>query len=734
MRPYLLLPVLALLSCDQGEPPELDVHSWAHGCYALNTSKGYLTTAGDGYDLSGETLAAATAFRFQPSGLGTYLLYDPDKGYVVAEGEGITRLTTLESDMTRVDDSYLSGAEWVLETSRRDHERYQLRSRRTGTLLGQDGLTTEDKKAVAVSFEATEGCSTYPELTLDAEGSITQTTWEDGDVYGFVDMHSHIFSNFGFGGALFHGSAFHPLGVEHALPDCDVVHGENGRKDLFGYAYDGGGNDGSVGELIPALLKGELEEDNHVTDGYPDFTEWPNARKRSTHQVQYYKWIERAYLSGLRLIVQHATTNSVICNISVGEGWVPSRYDCEDMTATDREIAAVYELEDYIDAQSGGPEQGWFRVVKTPAEAREVIASGKLAVILGIETSDLFNCHLTPRPNGPVCDEAYVDSQLDEYYEKGVRVLFPNHKYDNAFAPGDGSGGFIEAGNFLNSGYYTNKVQDCPTDIPNGFDHGPVEFKNLNEPRDVYQSEPDEDLSELPEAPVDTILPFAGKLLGGSIEGDHCQNGTLTPIGEHLLEGMMKRGMVIEVDHLSRRAYKRAYEMLEENNYPAVGTHGRDNYGKLYEVGGLSERGFGRCHDAANPGSSLKGRRERLDLMVEAGQYPALGLGFDLNGFAHGPGPRFGDEACNDSQENPVTYPFTSVDGDITFTQPVAGNRVFDFNTEGMIHVGLLPEYLEDARHDGATEEDMESLFRSAEGYIRMWERAESRAADLRGE
>ena len=114
--------------------------------------------------------------------------------------------------------------------------------------------------------------------------------------------------------------------------------------------------------------------------------------------------------------------------------------------------------------------------------------------------------------------------------------------------------------------------------------------------------------------------------------------------------------------------------------------------------------------------------------------HPSLGFGFDYNGFAGGPGPRFGPDGCATPQDDPITYPFTSVDGAVTFEQPVAGNRSFDFNQEGMAHMGLLPELIEDARRDGATDEDLEALFRSAEGYLRMWERAQARGAAPRGE
>ena len=61
------------------------------------------------------------------------------------------------------------------------------------------------------------------------------------------------------------------------------------------------------------------------------------------------------------------------------------------------------------------------------------------------------------------------------------------------------------------------------------------------------------------------------------------------------------------------------------------------------------------------------------------------------------------------------------------------GNRELDFNTEGLVHIGLLPELIEDARRDAVDPADLEPLFRSAEGYIRMWELAEARSAELGG-
>jgi microsomal dipeptidase-like Zn-dependent dipeptidase len=717
---------------ETGETGGLETYSFANGCFSLRSGDKYLAASADktGFLFAAEQ-AGAARFFMKPADLGTYLLYDQDGGYLVAKDGPLLRLTTLDSDVTLIDDSYVSGAEWTLETSLVDAGQYQLRNRRNDLLLAGDALAAE---GVPVSFEAAEACKPHPELTLDATGPVTRTMFDDGDLYGIVDTHSHIFSNYAFGGGgLFHGGPYHRLGVEHALPDCSISHGEMGRKDFFGYTFDASGADGAdLSSLLPDLVGGELGEDNHATAGYPEFTDWPNGPKRSTHQTQYYLWLQRAYLAGLRLVVQHATTNAIICDFMIGEGIQKSRYGCDDMTAVDRIIDEAYAMERYIDAHAGGPGLGWFRVVQTPAEARTVIAEGKLAVVLGIETSNLFECKLTPGEGGPVCDEAYIEAQLDHYYDLGVRALFPVHKYDNKFSPGDGDRAFIELGNFANSGHWSNFTLDCPDPQVGGFDKGDVNFGGLNMPRDVYDAKAPIDISKFPTAPLDTTTKYLAQILEAPLVGPYCQNATVTPQGEHLLTQMMARGMIIEVDHLPQWSYVRAYEMLKESDYPASGSHGRNNNGLLYELGGVSTTGFGTCRDD-KPGSTVQGFKDKIAFIASKGGYPAEGFGFDLNGFAGARGPRFGDGVCPKPQTDPVTYPFTSYGGDVEFTQPVVGNRTLDFNTEGLVHIGLLPELIEDARRDAVDEADLEPLFRSAEGYIRMWERAEQRAAELGG-
>ncbi len=737
----LLVQVCALLGCD---PEPTLIHSFANRCVAIRLEDPgasfplelAVSESGDGYDFARVWQRRATPFFLKPSGLATYLLFDDEGSYAVSDGADVLRAAELMSDVLLIDDSYESEAEWVLEhASEIDPRQLRFRHKRSGRYLATQGLVDSPDAAARVEMYNRDGCAEFPEATLDADGRVKTRRFRDGSVFGVVDTHSHLLSNFGFGGGgIYHGSTFHPLGIEHALSDCAVYHGEEGRKDLFGFGFDNQGS--STNDLLASFLFGQTPEPNHVTAGYPEFTDWPNAHTSSTHQVQYYKWLERAYLGGLRLVVQHATTNQIICDFIKGAEVQETRYACNDMVAVERIIEETYNMEAYIDAQEGGPGEGWFRIVTSPSQARRVIRNGKMAVVLGIETSNLFDCFLVPSAEFPSCTEQDVIETLDRYHDLGVRVMFPVHKFDNGFSAGDGDKLFIELGNFIQTGHFGNFTTDCDPTIPTVFDKGTVFFDSLNEPRDDYFAPPPNDMTNFPNAPIATLAPFLQALLDPPGTEQVCQNAGLTQLGEFLLEQMMLRGMMIELDHLPRRSYKRAFEILEQNDYPPVGTHGINNNGAVYRLGGVSKAGFGRCRNPNVPATTDDGFQNRIALIEDNGGYPAEGFGFDLNGFAGAPGPRFGpNSVCgNTPQEDPITYPFTSYAGDVTFTQPHLGNRVLDFNTEGMAHIGLMPELIEEVRRDGVTDAELEPLFRSAEGYLRMWKKAEVQGRRMRAE
>ncbi|MBT9554742.1 MAG: hypothetical protein IV100_01880 [Myxococcales bacterium] len=725
---------------DLGPAPDGDgVDSYASGCYAVQAFDGVnppmmLVAGGDAFAFSEPDSLGGARLHLRAADLGTFLLYDTDRRYVVASKDApgtLGRVATLDSSLSLMDIDFVSPAEWTLEVSARDPARYQWRHHQSGLYLAMSGLVSDAAQAAIITLLPREGCVAYPELGLDATGVVTPHAWEDGSLYGIAEIHAHMTTNMGFGGgSIFHGAPFHRFGVEYALPDCSPYHGEDGRRDLVSLFYDKGAAF-DIEAMIPLLTTGETEDFNHATGGYPTFVEWPNARKSSTHQTMYYRWLERAYLAGLRLLVHHATGNSVLCDVVVGIGSQNVRYDCNDMVGVGHSITEMRGLERYIDAQAGGPGKGWLRIVESAAEARDVVQQGKLAVVLGIEISNLFDCYTTDKPGFPACKPESLDANLDHYYGLGVRVIFPVHKYDNGFSAGDGSGGVIELGNMLNSGHYSNFVESCPGPDET-FDGGGVTFGGLNKPREQYDAPPVVDTSGFATDLLGSLFPYLADITAPPLEGNYCQKTGLTPLGETLMLKLMERGMIIDIAHLPQRSVARAYELLEANDYPATKTHGHSVGDRIYGVGGLTGIGLGGCAHPEQPRALIAELAGRAAALAAKGAYVGQPIALDLNGFAGATGPRFGPESgCGPEQKNPVTYPFTSYDGQVTFTQAHLGDRVVDFNTEGLIHMGLLPEMIQDMRLDGASDADLEPLFRSAEAWVRLWEKAETRAKAL---
>jgi microsomal dipeptidase-like Zn-dependent dipeptidase len=103
-----------------------------------------------------------------------------------------------------------------------------------------------------------------------------------------------------------------------------------------------------------------------------------------------------------------------------------------------------------------------------------------------------------------------------------------------------------------------------------------------------------------------------------------------------------------------------------------------------------------------------------------------VAFGTDMNGFA----PQMSFAAF------PVSYPVTIAShtgnpGAPALSRSVMGFRIFDFQTDGLAHYGMLPDFtqaLSDKPDSGAA---VKALFHSAEDTIRMWEACEAAAPNV---
>ena len=529
---------------------------------------------------------------------------------------------------------------------------------------------------------------------VNATGTPFSGTLPDGTVQGYVDTHTHLMSNVGFGGSIVCGATFDEHGPAEALKDCDN-HGTNGSTALLENLTN---------------LEGKGPFDTHDTTGWPTFKDWPKWSSL-THQQMYYKWVERAWRGGQRIMVADAVNNNVLCGLPLQA----NKYSCNDMDTVRRQITETRNLQTYIDNQYGGPGKGWFRIATTPAQAREYVKQGKLAVILGVEVSNPFGC--TTALGVPQCSRADIDRGLDEFKSLGVSSMFLCHKFDNALCGvryDEGTQGLlVNLGNFINTGEWWK-----PT-VCTGPQHDNT-IANTSIPNDL--------LKYLPAGILAPVYP----------KGPHCNTKGLTDLGEYALKGMMKRGMIVEVDHMSTKAASRTLDILEQANYPGVvSSHSwmdRSFTERLYRLGGfVTPYGHAAGEFAADiEDPATKALRAKYGV--------GAGYGMDMNGFGGTPRPplaplrTFSADSTSElgksltpTSGKGITYPYTALGG-TRMDRQVTGQRVWDYNTDGVAQYGQVPDWLQDVKGIAGNGIQHE-LARGAESYLRTYVRAQGFSA-----
>ncbi|MBW1599643.1 discoidin domain-containing protein [Streptomyces sp. JJ38] len=500
-----------------------------------------------------------------------------------------------------------------------------------------------------------------PDSGINVTGEPFTGTDENGDVRGFVDAHNHLMSNEGFGGRLICGKPFSEDGIADALKDCPE-HYPDGKGAIF--------------ENLTA------DPDwHHDPDGWPTFADWP-THESLTHQQNYYAWVERSWRAGQRVMVTDMVSNGVLCSI-----YFFKDRGCDEMESIRLQIRRTYAMQDYVDAMYGGPGKGWFRIVTDAGQARRVIEDGKLAVVLGVETSEPFGCKQIL--DIAQCSREDIDRGLDELYDLGVRSMFLCHKFDNAlcgvrFDSGT-QGTIINVGQFLSTGTWWTR-EEC---------RGPQQDNPIG-------------AAEVPE--FEDMLPPGVSVPTYAEDGARCNTRGLTRLGEHALRGLMERGMMAEIDHMSVKAAGRALDILESADYPGVlSTHSWMDRGwseRVYRLGGFIAQ---YPHGSE---SFVEAARAGADLRDAYGK--GLGVGADMNGVGGWPAPRGGDAP------DKVTYPYRSVDGGSLIDRQVTGERTWDVNLDGAAHYGLLPDWIEDMRRIGGSDV-VDDLFDGAQSYLDTW-------------
>jgi hypothetical protein len=703
---------------DSNQSPELGApvsrYDLANRCFVAKADGAYIARDGAGFVATAASPDAAEHFFMKAAGLGRYIFYTADSLYMTASSSAAVATASSPAD----------GSDWTVNGDNGHFSATALD--RPLSLDGANHLALGSTPA-PLTFEVAQGCTEYPEMPVDVEGPAFKNS-ATGPVIGFAEVHSHM----GMGsemsdgsghvgpsaGGGMYGQAINRFGVVEALKNCEGMHGPDGILS---------------GENI---VLDQNPTETHDTVGWPTFIGWPQ-RDSELHQQMYYKWVERAYRAGLRTMVIHGTNIEALCNVqklALGNK-DPSLFDeeCGDMEVGLAQVNYVFDMQNYIDAQEGGPGKGWFRIVSNPAEARAVIADGKMAVIPGLEFSNIFHCNVVFNPDGSEtdgCTKEDIDREIDEVWNQGVRAVFPFHDVDSALG---GTGIFSSALNVVGfsgtHGFW--KTYAC--------DDGGEGDKWFYAAGTPMESAPITGAS----GPVGQLLAdlVAGRLpIYGP--GRQCNARGVTELGKYAIDKIMKKGFTLDIDHaeVSIKQYMLDQGAKTAPNYPMISAHGGHGGISNAQVVQIFKQG-GIVYPAIENGKDMVGYMQRLKPLWQASgsSHPfAMGYGADSNGLRNLPGPR-------GAGTTPIEYPFTLFRGPgwgpqfaAAGVEPVTvgllsipGGQSWNMDEVGMANYGLAADIAEEIRIEGG-QEAVDTFYRSAETYLQLWEQTLAASTNAR--
>lgn len=529
---------------------------------------------------------------------------------------------------------------------------------------------------------------------------------DPNNLVGVIDTHTHLMSHLGFGGHLLHGTPdvgcltlagtiYETTGakwpatrtcnketrpttsVAESIGTCRATHGTwNPIKN-------------PCGNVIRNFVISQFEQTNKTNEahkesepsGYPNFIEWPKYND-ILHQQMWIDWIRRAYDGGLRMIVALAVNNYALAT-----GLQPNGNVHDDKTSVDLQIN---EIKAFAQRHSS-----WMEVAYSSSDLRRIIGSeDKFAIVIGTEYDDIGNFIL----NKIIPTKEQIQDEIQRLYNNGVRYMFPVHVADNLL----GGTAIYEKAFFAGNRYQFGKWVDveCATK-----DSGVTHLFN------------DTGLFDTVLGDVLTNVELA--LVGGKLGVQtfpkcsigHVNKRGLQKLGEYAIEKMMSLHMMIDIDHMSYHTKGSVIELTTNTNYPLMSGHSTyptktdnaENSTTVAVYKTIAKRGgMAGIHIRDDLKTTINVARKIARLNVP------LAIGSDINGYV----------TLNPPPGKPlVTY-------SSSFPKLTTGDKTFDYNTEGMVNIGLYPDFLRAMVASGGGD-IVTKLFKGAENFAKMWGKCE---------
>jgi hypothetical protein len=376
-------------------------------------------------------------------------------------------------------------------------------------------------------------------------------------VWGYADTHTHPMNNLAFGGGLIQGKSF---------PES----GETSDRALAGNG------------LVSLLMNKQGFDKGFM-------------------QQMYIDWIKRAYDGGLRLISMLAVNNWLLSGNSIKKQIAGSSQPEDDKGSGDLQIKKL------IENLSQPEYSSWIEIAKTPEDARRIIASNKLAVVLGVEIDlmgnfssipnisnskipipielfkpmiaplvPLFAGHILALPpvvtSGPDVDNSRlapvvnfsedqlrssIKTELERLHSNGVRQITVFHYVSGLFG---GTAIFNRLFNEMNRVFTNNNYV-----VEDGSKYG-IKYKIQNDSWGTV----DETIRSL----VTGQIGASNDQSWENTHGGHINKMGLNVGGKIMLQNAAKLGLLVDIDHAG---YKCTDEILEYakslGNYPLLSSH-----------------------------------------------------------------------------------------------------------------------------------------------------------------
>ena len=419
-------------------------------------------------------------------------------------------------------------------------------------------------------------------------------------------------------------------------------------------------------------------------------------------------WVKRTYQNGLRVMVALTVNNATLAAAMSG----PGDRNPDDVSSSNIQIDEMKRMVARHNGSAGSVDN-WMEIAYSAADIRRIVSSNRLAVILGMEVDNIGNFNKNSAVDANNLNAATtqtVRNEIQRVYNQGVRYIFPVHLVDNKFG-----GTAIYEDMFNLSNYHqTGRHWDIGCAAPSDGITKKFVVAGFDAPLAVAKAKIGVDIFRNPPTPPDC----------GAV--GHVNNLGLTPLGEFAIKEMMRLGMILDIDHMSKKCMDRTFQIAQDvasGGYPLNAGHNgiRGNTGSERSLNVAQAQAIMSLGGLIGVGCS-KSRADQFtqnftSILNTLGAANArLAIGTDINGFEQGPSARAGSA---------VSY-------NASFPMCQTGGRSWDYNREGVAHYGLLPDFLKDVNSLSSLRIFDNHLMKSAEYFAQMWEKCERQRGNVR--